>query len=117
MEGVLLVEFSKYQLQQIIGQNIKRIRLESGMSQEYLAEKVGLSSGHIVQVEGGFKCLSIESLIKIADALGISIDALVYGETRKASIESIVKELSSLSDEDIGKIEKLTRSLIRDFIN
>ena len=110
------MEYSKYQLQQIIGQNIKRIRLEQGLSQESLAEKIGLSSGHIVQVEGGFKCLSIAPLAKVAEALNVSIDAIIYGETRKASIDSIVKELSSLRDEDVGKIDKLIRTLIKDFI-
>lgn len=110
------MEYSKYQLQQIIGQNIKRIRLEEGLSQESLAEKVGLSSGHVVQVEGGFKCLSIESLVKVADVLGVSIDAMIYGETRKTSIDNIIKELSSLSDEDIVKIEKIIHLLIKGFI-
>ena len=112
----MLVEYSKFQLQQIIGQNIKRIRLESGMSQETLAEKVGLSYGHIVQVENGFKSLSVESLVRVADALSVSTDALIYGETRTALIDNVIKELAPLSDEDLLKMEKTIRSLIKDFI-
>lgn len=60
-----------------IGRNIRKYRLKRSMSQEKLAEETDLSKNFISQVELGNKKLSLESLIKISNALNISSDLIL----------------------------------------
>ena len=53
----------------IVGNNIKRLRLNAGLTQEELALKSGLSQGYINQLESGKRRFTQKSLELIADAL------------------------------------------------
>ncbi len=60
-----------------IGENVRRIRMEKGLTQERLAEKTELSLTAIQKVEAGQGGIRLETLIRIAVALGVFLDALV----------------------------------------
>lgn len=56
---------------------VKELREAKGMTQMELAEKSGISRGTICALEGGQKMsVNTNTLIRIADALGVSMDAL-----------------------------------------
>ncbi|EKD27689.1 MAG: helix-turn-helix protein [uncultured bacterium] len=58
--------------------NIKKFRKNSGLTQQQLAEKAGLSYNVITTLEQGTaKQPTIQTIIKLADAFKISIDELV----------------------------------------
>lgn len=61
----------------IIASNIKKYRLEKGLSQEALADKAGLHRTYISLLERKKKNVSIKILEKIANALEISIASLI----------------------------------------
>lgn len=61
----------------LLGQRIRAARLTAGMSQEQLAEMVGLTSQHISHTEVASTKISLPSLVKIANALNTSIDKLL----------------------------------------
>ena len=61
----------------LLGQRIRTSRLAAGLSQEQLAEIVGLTSQHISHTEVASTKISLPSLVKIANALKISIDKLL----------------------------------------
>lgn len=56
-----------------IGQNIKRIRTEKGLTQRQLAEKTGLKDSAIRRYESEKVIPKMPNLRKISDALGVSI--------------------------------------------
>lgn len=60
-----------------IGQRIKEIRKKKNLSQETLAEKTDLSTTYISLIENGVKCMSLETLVKVANALGVTADVLL----------------------------------------
>ena len=60
-----------------IGKNIRECRITKGMKQEELAEKTDLSSVYIGMLERGEKTASLETLVKIANALEVSSDILL----------------------------------------
>lgn len=64
-----------------IGNRIRRIRTEKGLSQAELGEKVGLNAGRIQQYENGERKPKKELLGKIACALGVSPLALEDPDT------------------------------------
>ena len=61
-----------------IGQRIRRYRKACGLSQEALAEKVGISATHMSHIETGNTKLSLPVLVNIAEALSVQTDALLY---------------------------------------
>lgn len=61
----------------LLGQRIRAARLAAGLSQEQLAEMVGLTSQHISHTEVASTKISLPALIKIANALNTSVDRLL----------------------------------------
>lgn len=61
----------------IIGKRIKQIRKSKKLSQAELAEKVGLSDGYMSYIETAAKCPSLEVLVLIANALGVTADEIL----------------------------------------
>jgi transcriptional regulator with XRE-family HTH domain len=59
-----------------IGENIKTLRLSAEMSQEQLAEKVGVTQPMIAQIERGTKAVSLQLGKAIADVLECSVNDL-----------------------------------------
>jgi transcriptional regulator with XRE-family HTH domain len=60
-----------------LGETIRSIRKEAGLTQEKLAEKADLHHNFIGEVERGNMEISLTSLMKIAKALGIRVRDLV----------------------------------------
>ena len=64
----------------MIGMNIKKLRRQKKFSQEKLARLADISLNTLTKIESGFtKKPSIQTIHKIAKALGISLDDLVEG--------------------------------------
>ncbi len=56
---------------------LRELRLEKGISQEYLAELAGLHRTYISQIERGIKSPSLKSIEQIAKALDIKPSELI----------------------------------------
>ena len=60
----------------VVGQRIRNHRTSAGLSQEKLAELSGCHPTYIGQLERGEKNATLESIERIATALGISLSKL-----------------------------------------
>ncbi len=58
---------------QHIGPQLKKARLEKGLSQRALSLLVGLPQGHLSKIESGLVDLQISSLIELARALDLEL--------------------------------------------
>lgn len=67
----------------MIAENIKAERLKRGLSQEELAKMANLSRSVIAKAETNWTTPQLDNLIKIADALEVSLDALAERSTEK----------------------------------
>ena len=95
------------------GDRIKAARENLNWTQEQLAEAAGISKGFLSDIENDKRNISSESALKIADALGISLDYLLRGETgereRQRQPVRIPPELSKLAEElELSYRETLT---------
>ncbi len=64
----------------VLGQNIRKLRKQSGWTQEYLAEKANISVPFMTQIELARKSASLEVIENIAHALGVSYERLFKTE-------------------------------------
>lgn len=62
---------------QRLGRQVRALRLRQGMTQERLAEAVGLSVPYVSRIECGSRKASLEALEQIAAALGIPVVRLL----------------------------------------
>src|SRR5471032_1452585 len=60
----------------MVAGNMKRKRLEQGLSQEKLAEMAGLHRTYVSQVERGVTAISLDNIEKLAAALSTEAEAL-----------------------------------------
>lgn len=59
------------------GERIRKRRQELHWSQEYFAEKAGISVNTVIRIEGGQSATSIEVFEKIAEALKTDVNTLL----------------------------------------
>ena len=57
----------------IIGEAVRKYRKQSGLTQEKLAEKAELDSTYISDVERGEENISVDALMRIANALNVRL--------------------------------------------
>lgn len=67
-----------------VGDKIRSLRKERGLSQESLALKAGLNTSYMGQLERGEKSATIDSLEKIANALNVPIEELFSFEREES---------------------------------
>ncbi|MBR1561002.1 MAG: helix-turn-helix transcriptional regulator [Clostridia bacterium] len=59
-----------------LGDRIKTLRSEAGLSQEKFALKINMDRTYLASVEAGKRNISLRNIKKIADGLNISISEL-----------------------------------------
>lgn len=67
---------NKEQERERIGQRIADLRKEKGMTQQGLADIVGMQRNHISRIEAGKYSVGFDTLQAIAEALGGTIDII-----------------------------------------
>ena len=60
-----------------LGQNMKRIRTKKNMSQGDIARALEVDRGYISNIESGKKNLTLATIQKLADAIGVSASELL----------------------------------------
>lgn len=76
----------------LLGKRIRDERLIQRLTLEKLAEKIDKSINFIGQIERGEGKPSLETLVDIANALGVSVDYLLY-DNIKVSADDTDKEI------------------------
>ena len=108
-------------LRKDVGERIRSLRKAGGITQEELGEKAGLNYKFIGELERGRVNVSLDSLQKIAEALGVKIGDLFSMEkisVQKVFVKVSAKEkdsLSNFSPKDIQLIKEALRLLNRTF--
>lgn len=83
-----------------IGENIKRIRKEKGITQKELGKRLGITQAAIGQFENNNSNLKMDTIKKIADALGVNYTRLII-ETPFCSGSK--EERSKMNDEELAE--------------
>ncbi len=100
-----------------LGEHILILRKKHNLSQAALGKKVNTSGDIIGRYERDIMTPSIDVIVKVADALNVSIDYLVGKTTLELdrNVLKRVEEVSKLDIEEKDKIFMVIDALIRDF--
>lgn len=84
------------------GQRIRELRERRGLTLDDLVSRSGVSKGFLSEVENAKRGLSAENVLKIATALGASVDYILRGEVQtyaRQEAVTIPPELASVAAE------------------
>ena len=95
-----------------VGQRVKQIRLSKGISQEQLAEAVGVGVTHISHLETGAGTVSLKVFLAIVNVLNCSADELLCKEIKVARpiVDNWLVEL--VSDCDPTEIKIISDTVV-----
>ena len=69
----------------VIGSRVKRQRMEKGMTQQELAERLDVSNAYLSRIERGSAKASLEMIFKISSTLEIPVCLILSGVDVQAS--------------------------------
>ena len=97
-----------------LDENIKRMRKERSLTQEALANALGVTVGAVYKWEADLSSPEIGMLVRIADLFDTSVDTLLgyeMADKRKGAITEVIYGL--LAKKDHSSIEEAEKALIR----
>lgn len=89
--------FADMNLNEIIGKNLKELRIRKNLSQEELAKGIGISASNLREIEYGSGNPTILTIERIAEGLNITTSVLVSSDMDARDVfirESIFSNLS-----------------------
>ncbi len=94
----------KNDIYKMLGEVFKEYRIKNNLTQEKIAEKLGISVKYISRIENGNGGVKVETLINYINTLSISpnviFEKLIVSDTLKSQIE-LSKKASNLSEDSI----------------
>lgn len=102
-----------------IGKRIKLARVEKGLSQEQLGQKIGYSAMGVSHIENGERKLKIEDLQKIAKELAIEVSYFLEPITKlsyptanyRRGAEEITDEQKKAEQDALKKLDDLVKNM------
>lgn len=99
-----------------LGQRIRELRKQQQMSQEELGFKAGISAAHLGQIERALKNPTIETVGRLAAALGVSVSDLFSRERviplqQQPTVAKIEAQLIDMSEDEQKIVLRVIRAM------
>ena len=94
-----------------MGQRILARRKALGLTQDDLAEMIGVTPPMISNLEQGKKAIRPDNLAKVCKALGVSSDFVLYGSDCNSRIDDVVEKLPHLTDAELQVVSDMIDAL------
>jgi len=97
-----------------LGGRLQNFREQRHLTQVQLGERAGIAAAAISHFETGQRVPSLESLIKLADALEVSADALLGRASAEsfAQVDPIFLRASRASAETLDTVKRVTAAIL-----
>ena len=96
-----------------MGKRIAQRRKELHLTQEQLAEKMGVSLQTISCIELGKKAARPENLANLCTYLNVTTDYILYGRRNEQQMNDTVLKLSALGQEEYQAIQTMIELLYK----
>jgi transcriptional regulator with XRE-family HTH domain len=96
------------------GVRLQRFREQRNLTQVQLGERAGMGAASVSHFETGQRVPSLESLVKLADALQVSTDALLGRTSTEsfAQIDPIFVRASHASSQTLDTVKRVTAAIL-----
>ena len=97
----------------LIGQRIKEVRTDKHLTQEYLANMIGVNTSHVSNIETNKVKVSLTLLIQICNALDVTVDFILENEyhnptsTLEKELLNTIKDMKKEKQETLLRIAKV----------
>jgi transcriptional regulator with XRE-family HTH domain len=98
---------------------VQQLRKQRHLSQADLADATGLSVAYISHIETGIKKASLESIVRIANALGVTVDQILNGNQTgnqheyQSELNELIKDCSGYERGIIHDIATAVKTSLR----
>lgn len=104
-------------LYQSIGMRLKEARLAQHLTQERVAELIGITTGHYGRAERGEVGLGYENLYRVKQAMGIDLNYLFTGQSDMddavfLEYQALLRHVKADKREDIDMILKALQNIM-----
>ena len=99
-----------------IGKRIQQYRKKKGITQESLAEQIGVSHHHMSSYERGIYNIKLDTLVQIINILGCAADDLfcdVIDQGYKVRASRLSDLIETLSPEEQNKIFDVVETMVK----
>lgn len=94
-----------------VGENIQHLLDERGMTQQNLAEALGISKQVVNKIIKGNKAINVKEIAEIAQILGVSADDLLMVKDTNTAPDSL-SFMGTVQDEDtLQKINRIREAI------
>lgn len=93
----------------IVGANVKRMRKLCGLTQENVAQYLGIDQTLVSKVEGGQRSLGVSSLEKLSDLFFCSLDDLVGDGSQMPEGKAVAFRADGLAGDDLHALAAVGR--------
>ena len=90
-----------------MGQRIMVRRKSLRMTQEEMADKLGVSAQMISNLELGKKAIRPENLAKVCEVLSLSADFVLTGTNTKTAVDAVAAKLTQLTAEELQMVSDM----------
>lgn len=97
---------------ELLGKRIREERKRLKLTQEKLAERIDLSEAYIGQIERGERILSLDTLLKITDQFGVTVDYLI-NNSLDLNDDQFLNQLKKIMIDRSTKEKKMILDVLR----
>ena len=110
-----MISEKKMDINRILGEVFKKYRLKNKLTQEKVAEKLGISVKYISRIENGIGGVKVETLVNYMNALGISPNVIFEKliTNKDLQLQMKISEKSSQLSDDKMKFVISTIDLLK----
>lgn len=96
-----------------IGRRIAKRRIQMGLKQNVLAERIGISNNYLSSIERGKEKPSLEIIVNICNNLQVTPDYLLMGNMYSNNIpQNVADGLRLCSEEDLSLLSVIMRHMV-----
>lgn len=96
----------------VVGQNLRELRKESGLTQEKVASMVQVNASYYSALERSKKLMSVPMLLRLSKAFNTTTDAIIKITDTTMQIDNIALILNNYPPEIVNMIEMMIRGLV-----
>lgn len=95
-----------------LGRRLRQERHKMNWTQEKLAERIEVSDAYIGQIERGERSLSLETLVKLANQLGVTVDYLLH-DSIDVSDDQFINQIRQIMKNRSSKEKQLVLDVMK----